>query len=221
MIAALAAAVVGAAPLAPDAVVARYRAALATLAEPRTFSVEYTMVQTGTRTLEQTHRIFRRGGDERDETLAVNGTRSTVPVIRIFHGRPYRYRVAALAPRPDAYAFAYAGPHRDGHHLDYVFRLTPKSPSRGFRVMQVTIDGLTFLPDAIAFTTAEHGGRGTVTFRKADRWWVASGASATARLAGGLAHEQIAFSRWRFPASLPSSTFALPRPLATAAPELP
>ncbi|HZO93947.1 MAG TPA: hypothetical protein VFB22_09245 [Candidatus Baltobacteraceae bacterium] len=221
MIALVAAAAVASAPLTPDAVLARYRAALATLSEPRVFAFEYTMVQTGTRVLEQSHRVFRSGGDERDETLAVNGTRSTEPVIRIFRGRPYRYRVAALAPRPDAYDFTYAGPHRDGHHLDYVFRLAPKVASRGFTFTQVTIDGLAFLPASVAFATAQHGGRGSVSFRKAGKWWVVSGATASARVAGGTAHEEIAFVRWRFPASLPASTFSLPRPLPPADAALP
>ncbi len=223
MIALLAAAAIATAqpsvPLAPEAVLARYRAALASLREPRVFAVEYTMVQTGTRTLEQSHRIFRSGGDERDETLAVNGTRSTEPVIRVFRGRPYRYRVSALAPREGAYDFTFAGPHRDGHHVDYVFRLTPKSAPAGFGFTQVTIDGVTFLPSAVSFA-AQHGGRGTVTFHKSGPWWVAGAAAASARVGGGLAHEQIAFSRWRFPASLPASTFALPRPLPSTPPAL-
>ncbi len=220
MIALFAAAALATPPLAPETVLARYRAALATLSEPRVFAVEYTMVQTGTRTLEQSHRIFRSGGDERDETLAVNGTRSTEPVIRIFRGRPYRYRTSALAPRPGAYEFTFAGPHRDGRHVDYVFRLTPKAASRGFALTEVTIDGVTFLPTAVSFATAQHGGRGTVTFHKSGKWWVATGASASARVAGGIAHEQIAFARWRFPPSLPPSTFALPRPLPSTPPAL-
>jgi hypothetical protein len=220
VIALLAAATVAAAPP-PAVVLARYRAALAKLAEPRVFAVEYTMLQTGPRTLEQSHRIFRSGGNERDETLAVNGTRSTVPVIRIFRGRPYRYRIAALAPREAAYTFSYAGPHRDGRHLDYVFRLAPKRPSSDFTLTQVTIDGVAFLPDAIAFTTKNHGGRGSVTFRKIGTWWVANVANASARVAGGIAREQIAFGNWRFPPSLPPSTFAAPRPLPSTAPLIP
>ena len=58
--------------------------------------------QTGTRSLEQTHRIFRSGTDERDETIAVNGSRPAVPLVRIFRQRPYRYTIAALAPNATA-----------------------------------------------------------------------------------------------------------------------
>jgi hypothetical protein len=222
--AAVAAATVAPAPAptpAPDAVVAKYAAALKALKEPRVFSVDYTIEQTGTRSLEQTHRIFRSGTDERDETIAVNGTRPTSPLVRIFRRRPYRYTIAALAPKPSAYDFTYAGPHKDGKHVDYVFAVTPKKPVRGFAFTQVIIDGVTFLPATISFATDQHAGHGQVTFAKSDRWWVARSAAAQANVPGGIAHERLMFSRWRFPATLPPSTFAAPRPLPTPPPALP
>jgi hypothetical protein len=208
--------------LSPASIVAKYGAALKRLREPRVFTVEYTLVQTGTRTLEQTHRIFRSGADERDETLAVNGTRSTTPVVRIFRSRPYRYTVAALGPKPAAYTFTFAGPHRDGKHLDYVFDLTPKdNKPRAFAFTQVTIDGVTFLPSAIGFVTGAHGGRGSVTFGKSDRFWVARSAAAEANVPGGVARERLAFARWRFPPALPASTFSAPRRLMSPPPAPP
>ncbi|HEV3087025.1 MAG TPA: hypothetical protein VGX96_07330 [Candidatus Elarobacter sp.] len=205
--------------LAPSAVIAKYAAAVAQVRDPRVFTVEYTLVQSGPRTLEQTHRIFRSGGDERDETLAVNGTRSSTPVVRIFRGRPYRYTVAALSPKPSAYEFTYAGPHRDGKHVDYVFDLTPKAvtaPALAFT--QVTIDGVTFLPQTVSFTASRQRGAGSVTFAKSEAFWVARSATAQADVRGGVAHEQLRFSRWRFPKTLPRSTFDKPRPLLTPPP---
>jgi hypothetical protein len=218
MIALLAATAVA---LAPGVVLAQYEAALVLLDEPRVFTVEYTLEETGTRTLDQAHRIFRSGGDERDETLAVNGTRSKTPVVRIFRGRRYRYTVAALAPRPTAYDFAYVGPRKDGKHIDYVFRLTPKGKPGALTFTEVAIDGLTFLPQTVTFATAQHEGQGSVTFAKSGRYWVARSAAAQAYVAGGVARERLRFSRWRFPASLPRSTFAVPRPLLTPPPVAP
>ena len=203
--------------LAPESVVSRYTAALAALAEPRVFAFEYTIQQTGPRTLEQTHRVFRSGNDERDETITVNGNRTHTPLVRIFRGRPYRYTVAALAPKPSAYEFVYAGPHKDGKHADYVFELVPKRKLGPIAFTRVTIDGVTFLPQAVAFT-GPHAASGSVTFVKADRYWVARSASAQAKVGGGVAHEVLGFVRWRFPKSLPRSTFAVPRPLRTIAP---
>ncbi len=207
--------------LPPTAVLAKYRHALATLKEPHDFAFEYTMQQTGTRTLEQTHRVFRSGRDERDETMAVNGTRTGSPVVRIFRNRPYRYSVAALAPKPAAYDFAYAGVHRDGKHVDYVFALTPLVPKPGITFTEVAIDGATFLPQSVAFASDQHAARGSVTFAKADRYWVARLASAQANVPGGVARERLAFVKWRFPTGLPRSTFAMPRPLPTLRPTLP
>ncbi len=185
------------------------------------FSVDYTIEQTGTRSLEQTHRIYRSGTDERDETIAVNGTRPTSPLVRIFRRRPYRYTIAALAPKPAAYDFSYAGPHKDGKHVDYVFALTPKKAAPRFAFTQVVIDGVTFLPASISFVTDQHAGQGQVTFAKSDRWWVARNAAAQANVPGGIARERLTFSRWRFPVTLPRSTFAAPRPLPTPSPALP
>ena len=207
--------------LAPAAVLAKYKSALTALKEPRDFVFEYTLQQTGTRTLEQTHRVFRSGKDERDETTSVNGTHSIAPVVRIFHNRPYRYNVTALAPQPAVYDFAYAGPHRDGKHLDYVFAVTPKQPKPGITFIQVTIDGTTFLPQSVGFAADQHAARGSVTFSKAGRYWVARSAIAQANVPGGVAHERLAFSAWRFPKGLPRSTFAMPRPLPTLRPTLP
>lgn len=207
--------------LAPAVVVARYKAALAKLAEPRVFAVEYRLVQTGTRTIDQSHRVFRSGTDERDETLAVNGNRSKKPVVRIFRRRPYRYTVAALAPKASAYDFVFAGPHKDGKHVDYVFDLAPKGKPPALAFTQVVIDGVTFLPQSVTFATSQHAGRGSVTFVKADRYWVARAASAQANVPGGVAREQLSFARWRFPSSLPRSTFSVPRPLPAPPPALP
>jgi hypothetical protein len=206
--------------LPPVAVVAKYHRALTALKEPRVFVFEYSLQQTGTRTLEQIHRVFRSAKDERDEVLAVNGTRSSAPVVRIFRNRPYRYTVAALAPKTTLYDFTFAGLHRDGKHVDYVFSLEPKTPLRGLRFTQVTVDGVTFLPQAVAFASDQHAARGSVSFAKADRYWVARGASAQANVPGGVAHERLAFSKWRFPKALPRSTFAMPRPLPTLRPAL-
>ena len=207
------------AALPPELVVAKYAAALKALKEPRVFAFEYTVQQTGPRTLEQTHRVFRSGKDERDETLAVNGNRSHTPVVRIFRGRPYRYAVTALAPKPSAYQFLYAGPHKNGKHADYVFDLVPKAKPPAVTFTQVTIDGLTFLPQTVAFS-GPHAARGTVTFVKAERYWVARSANAQAKVPGGVAHEILGFVHWRFPNALPRSTFAMPRPLRTVAPAL-
>jgi hypothetical protein len=212
---ALLAAAVG---VSPAAVLTKYTAALAALHEPRVFAVGYVLEQSGARTLDQEHQVFRAGGDERDEIVAVNGNRASQPEIRIFHGRKYRYTVAALAPRVGAYAFTYVGTHRNGHHDDFVFATAQTVPSSAYVVRSVTIDGETFLPAGISFTTSAGHARGTVTFAKQEHWWVASSATATAHTPAGATDERITFSGWRFPTSLPPSTFAVARRAPRAVP---
>ena len=203
--------------LPPTVVLARYAAALARLREPRIVSFDYMLEQTGTRTMEQSHRVFRKGTNERDETLAVNGKRLAPPSVRIFRGRRNRYSVLTLAPRLEKYTFAYVGPKRNGGHIDYVFSLEPKAAAR-FAITLVTIDGVHFLPSSLAFHTGSHAGTGTFNFGGRASWWVPFGATAHAKIGMDTADERLTFSEYRFPTDLPPSTFSEPRALPTFAP---
>ncbi len=196
----------GAPPLSPAVVIARYEAALRSLKEPRVITFDYTLEQTGPRTLSQTHRVYRSGDDERDETLTVDGKRLAPPKVRIFRGRRNRYTVAVLAPRPNAYRFAFAEALKDGHHVDYVFHLTSHA-TLPFTVTDVTIDGVRFLPLSITFATSLAEGQGSIDFGSNARWWVPCTASARATVGDDPATEKLTFYTYRFPPTLPSSTF--------------
>jgi hypothetical protein len=216
----LAPAAPGVPELPPAAVLAHYEAALQKLGEPRVLTFDYTIEQTGLRTALQTHRVFRSGSDERDETLTVDGKRLSPPKVRIFRGRRNRYTISALAPRPADYTFAYLGPRKDGHHLDYLFRLTP-NVVRPFAVTDIAIDGVRFLPLSIGFATATNQGAGTITFGLNARWWVPYVATARATMAAALATEKLTFYTYRFPPMLPASTFTQARRPASRGRTLP
>jgi len=203
-------------PLPATTVVAKYQQALATQKEPSAISFDYTLEQSGVRELDQRHRVFRSGTDERDEVLVVNGRELTTPEVRIFRGRRDRYAIGRLAPSPARYVFLFAGTQRDGHHLDYVFTLTPKVPG-AFIVTRVAIDGVAFLPTSIAFRV-QGGGHGTVRYARTEKWWVPLSADASAHVNRALASEHLVFSNYLFPITLPSSTFEKPRPLPTLPP---
>jgi len=190
----------------PAAVLARYSAALAAQPAPHVISFEYLLEQTGARDLQQTHRVFRSGTDQRDEILAVDGRLLDTPAVRISHNRRDRYAIASLAPLPSAYTFRFIGAVHDGRHQDYVFGTTPDVPG-AFRVVQVTIDGISYLPSSISFETDAHQGSGTITFARAEQYWVPAVAVAHATYAKLDAEERITFSSYRFPASLPPGTF--------------
>lgn len=207
------------AALDPDEVLARYAQALESAATPKLAVFEYAIEQAGLRDFIQTHRVYRAGSDERDETLAVAGKALSPPLVRIFHKRVDRYAIARLAPTEARYTFAFVGTRKSGKHLDYTYRTLAHAPS-AFEVTSVTIDGVRFLPSSISFLSAQgkvHGS-GTIKFTKADRYWVPVLAVAVANVGEDHARERIAFGGYRFPVSLPRSTFSPPKPLASAAP---
>jgi hypothetical protein len=203
--------------VAPATVLARYATALAENRTPVVLSFEYAIDQTGAHDIQQTHRVFRSGNSERDELLSMDGKRLDPPSIHIFLGHRNRYTFEALAPRPEAYTFRYAGSVHDGKHVDEVFETKALSPSPA-TIEQVTIDGITFLPVAIHFVTNTHGGRGSVTFGRVQKYWMATAASATATYAKSTAIEHVSFYRYRFPTTLAASTFSTPRPLPSFRP---
>ena len=208
----------GSAALTAAALLARYEEALVVYRSPSVLTFEYTVEQTGARNIEQTHRVFRSGQSQRDELLAVDGKKLDPPNVHIFLGRSNRYTVESLAPRPGAYGFRYIGPVRNGHHTDAVFATTPLAPGAPSVIRRVQIDGLTFLPVSIGFTTATRKGSGTITFGRVQKYWLPLTAAAKATYAKLGVEEKIAFSHYRFPTNLPNSTFAKPRPLPSFQP---
>jgi hypothetical protein len=98
-----------------------------------------------------------------------------------------------------------------------VFATTPYVPG-SFNVTQVTIDGITALPVAVRFATTSHDGSGSVTFARVQTHWMPAVATARATYRKVVAEERIAFGNYRFPPSLPQSTFLTPRPLPSFRP---
>ncbi len=192
-------------------VVNRYVAALADVVQPLVVAYSYSVSQAGFRNVEQTHRIFRSGNRQRDETLSIDG--DPIKTIRIAK-RDDRYAVGKLAPRLNAYAFLFLGTHRSGKHLDYVFSAAPLGSS-AYTVTEVTIDGQTYLPALIKFTMNTNGVRatGSIAYAKASRYWVPMLATVSAVVSGHPTRERIAWSSYSFPTSLPPSTFYEPKPL--------
>lgn len=209
------------ADLPPSLVLSRYEAALASLTRPKALSFDYTVEQLGPRNLEQTHRVYRSGVRERDETVVVDGYTLKRPAIRIFTNRTYRYDVGSIAPTSDAYSFAYAGVVRAPSGYAYAFRTERREPA-AFAVSAVDIDGRTFLPAVVHFKTATDGARGSGVLQYAGfaSYWLVREAQVDAHLENGtLGHERIVWSNYQFHQSLPPSTFEAPPPAPPAAVE--
>jgi hypothetical protein len=199
-------------PLASATVLANYAKALGAVARPHAMSFSYTIEQLGLRNMEQTHRVYRSGLDERDETLGVDGYTLPRPSVRIIANRTYRYDVKAVAPAPSSYRFVYAGKLRHGRSFTYVFR-TAAYGTPAFRVTGIEIDGTHFLPSLVRFTmtSADARGHGAIAYMSDGLYWVVRDATVSARLASGtVASEHIAWGDYSFPSALPPSTFDAP-----------
>ncbi len=206
----IAAILAGALALAPAEVLTRYATALAEVHTPTALTFEYTLDQTGMRNGEQVHRIFRSGTNERDELLAIDGRKLVPPNVRILRGQRNRYALESLAPKPADYTFRFVGTAKSGRHVDYVFQTAARVPG-AFRITNVTIDGIAFVPSALAFTATDHDGSGTLTFARFDRYWLPTDATARATYGAVAQAEHLTFARYRFPDELPPATFAAPR----------
>ena len=210
----------GAAPVQLDSqyVLQRYAAAVARVVTPKVVVYSYTVSQVGPSNIEQRHRVYRsvyRSGIEmRDETLWVDGMALRRKIVR-FSRREDRYAVARFAPRADSYQLLFLGTAKDGRHLDYVYEATPLSRASGAWIDRLTIDGMNFLPRAVRFRTSgtDVSGSATIEFGSFGKYWMPVLAAAQARVKDKPARELITWSDYRFPTSLPPSTFQPPEPL--------
>lgn len=207
-----------AAPIDSQIALERYELEMSSLKIPKAMIFSYTVSQAGAYAIEQRHRVYRSGARVRDETLAVDGASLQQKTVTIAQ-RPDRYQVSRLAPRTSAYTMLFVRAVRDGSHLDYVFEAQPLiSSAAGFTVTGLTIDGVTFLPKTIEFRTSDGttSGTGELQYGKVGAYWVPLTASVEATLKGKPTRERITWSDYRFPPSLPPSTFVAPKPLPTA-----
>jgi hypothetical protein len=205
----LAVVLVGAAPLDSQVVLQNYARALGKVRTPAFAIFSYAVSQAGPTDIEQRHRIYRSASSVRDETISIDGARPKGAAVTIGK-RDDRYALGRLAPRPGAYELLFVRATTTGARTDYLFDAIPyaKAPA-GFTVTQVTIDGTTFLPRAIAFRTTSLTARGDgeVRFAPFGPYWMPVLATVAASVGGRPARERIAFGEYRFPTSLPPSTF--------------
>jgi hypothetical protein len=162
--------------------------------------------------MEQTHRVYRSGRSERDETTNVDGYELQRPSVRIIANRTYRYDIAAVAPTPATYRFELRRAVARGSSFDYVFT-TASLGARAFAVTEIVIDGSRFLPSIVRFKAAggDAHASGELVYAPTGRYWIVRDARVSAHLASGaVAREHIAWSDYSFPSALPPSTFAVP-----------
>jgi hypothetical protein len=198
-------------------VLTQYASALKAASVPKVVVFSYTVSQVGPSNIEQHHRIYRSGLAVRDDTLSVDGITLHRKVVRISRYAD-RYAITRFAPSGGSYELLFLGTVKDGGHFDYVYEATPLNRSSGTWIDRLTIDGANFLPRDVRFHSAGAGveGTGEIEFGPFGKYWMPVVADATARVGGKPARERIAWSDYRFPQSLPPSTFQAPKPLPNA-----
>jgi hypothetical protein len=202
------------APLDSQYVLQRYAIAIQGVTVPKNVVFTYSVSQAGPSNIEQRHQIYRSGPNVRDELLAVDGlalSRKRVTFAR----RENRYSVDRLAPRTDAAQVLFLESTRTGHRYDYTYAVTPLERQSGVYVDRMTIDGTTFLPRRLHFHTASGEARGTgeVVYAPFGKFWLPVLASIDATVGTHPARERITWADYRFPETLPPSTFQAPKPL--------
>jgi len=198
-------------------VLERYELEMGDLKVPKTMIFSYTVSQSGPNPIEARHMIYRSGLDVRDETLAVDGTPLRPKIVRIGQ-REDRYEIQRVAPRASTYTMLFLRAIRDGGHLDYEYETTPLVASGGFVVERLVIDGDSYLPTVIAVRSSSGDAQGTgkLEYAKIGPYCVPVSVSVDAQIHGKPAREHIAWGAYRFPPSLPPSTFVAPKPLPHA-----
>ncbi|HZZ01230.1 MAG TPA: hypothetical protein VFE36_16830 [Candidatus Baltobacteraceae bacterium] len=195
-------------------VLQRYAVAIESVPVPKAVIFTYTVSQAGPGNIDQRHVIYRNGSQVRDETLAVDGV-ALVHKVVTFARREDRYDVARIAPRAASYELLFLRSIKDGHHIDYEYDAAPLLHGADAAVDRVTIDGIKYLPKDVRFKTGAENAQGAahVQYAQFGKYWMPVLAEVTAVVKGKPARERIVWSDYRFPDSLPPSTFEPPRPL--------
>jgi hypothetical protein len=208
----LAIAPAAAAPLDSEVVLTRYAAALEAYVPPKVAIYSYTVSQAVPTDIEQRHLVYRAGNRVRDEISPLNQT-SMTPSSVIIEQRSDPYSIVLTAPRRSAYELLFVETSEIAGHTVYVYDAIPYVKSSGFAVTQVAIDAMHYLPRAIHFTSSNGvtSAHGELQYAPDGMHWVPTEATVTSVIDGKPARERIAWGGFRFPPSLPDSTFRSPR----------
>jgi hypothetical protein len=214
----IAAAAAPGAPLDSQDVLLRYQRALVALPTPKTIIFTYSVSQAGPHNLEQTHLVYRSGELVRDETIAAEGQTLKRKIVRVSR-YPDRYAIARVAPHASEYAFLFQGVVHVGTRVGYEYTAIPTQRGGAYVVDAMTIDAATFLPMSIRFTMVSGSvkAKGELRYARAATYWLPQFAVVEARFQKSTARERISFSGYRFPATLPDSTFRSLKPLPAPA----
>jgi hypothetical protein len=210
--AAAAAAQPSSAPAASDAALAKYRAALDALPTPGAVVFEYTESRIGpSRALAEVHRVYRdAGGEERNETISVDGEPVVPAIARFSTSAVWPYDVRAFAVEETDYVAMPLGVAVVAGKRTLSFS-TVRTTVGDFSVTQLYLDPTTHLPVREKFNAQGSGcvGSGSIDFGPVDHRWMPSTVSVSCSVPPGDStfKETIKFGDYQFLSALPSDVF--------------
>lgn len=197
---------------AADITLTRYHTALEALPPLGNVVFRYSETRSGpTRALAEEHRVYRRAdGEERNETIAVNGTQ-VVPAIVRFVSRPvWPYEVRQFVVDSLTYNVLTLGTTVVGGKRVFGFSTVRATPG-DFAITGLYLDVTRYLPLRETFEVSGGGcaGNGSIDFVAVGALWLPTSASVSCAVApaGTAFKESITFSDYAFPETLPPDVF--------------
>ena len=198
----------------PVKVVDSYRSALASLKRPPFVEFTYTHTRSGpSRIVTEEHRVYRTlDGQERNDTVMVNGTPIVPAASRILHRPVWPYDVAQFAPSPDDYDVSLAAPAFVSGRKALALKLARRTAA-DFTLKDLFFDPRRFLPlrETFSVTGGNCSGDGLINFGPASEYWLPTSiqVTCTAQTPSGPAvyKESIRFSNYAFPNAIPADVF--------------
>lgn len=198
----------------PSKVLDDYQSALGKLAHPPFVEFSYTHTRSGpNRIVTEEHRVYRTvEGEERNDTVTVNGS-PIVPARSVILHRPvWPYDVAQFAPTIDDYDIGLSGAAsvagRKALHVTLV-----RKTSADFALKDVYIDPRRSLPlrESFSVTGGDCAGDGLINFGPAGVYWLPTSVQVTCTAqspTGSVVYkESIRFTGYKFPRSIPADVF--------------
>ncbi|MDQ6779962.1 MAG: hypothetical protein M3Z37_02240 [Candidatus Eremiobacteraeota bacterium] len=206
-----------------------YHSAVAKLPHPAFVQFTYTHTRSGpNRIVTEEHRVYRTlEGEERNDTVTVNGS-PIVPARSVILHRPvWPYDVAQFAPTPDDYDVSLGGAAslagRKALHLALLRKM-----SADFALKDIYLDARRSLPlrETFTVTGGDCAGDGLINFGPAAAYWLPTSVQVTCTAqsptGNSVYKESIRFTSYGFPRSIPADVFnatgAVPTTTPAAAP---
>lgn len=184
---------------------------------------EYTVTRSGpNRIVTEQHRVYWTTGEERNDTIAINGTPVIPAKSQLLRRSTWPYDPGQFTVSSDVYDATPAGIAVVAGHRTFAFTLA-RLGQADFVLKSLYVDTKRYLPVRETFAVAgtDCEGSGSIEFADDNGYWLPSFVAVSCSPIGetaapaALYKESIRFTSYQFPAAIPSDVFG---PLSTGTP---